>query len=355
MKALRFHGNKDLRLDDIPIPEVKKGYVKVKPAWAGICGTDLHEYLIGPMLIPTTAHKITGEKVPVGIGHEMSGLVEEVGDGVEHYKVGDRVVLEPIIYDGTCGACQAGSFNSCYSNGFIGISGFGGAFSEHIVVEENYLNHLPDNVSMRTGALVEPLAVAMRAIANGNVQASDTVLILGGGPIGLAITLCLRSIGVKNIILSEMAAKRKTLALEMGASHVLDPSKDDVVARTLELCEGAGGVDVAFECAGVQPAVDVAFRTVRARGTIVGVSVWEGPASLDINKLVFRERRYVGTAAPEHKDFEAVLKALKEERLKPDGLVTKTVGIHEIEQEGYKSLIEDKANHAKVLVEVGGG
>jgi threonine dehydrogenase-like Zn-dependent dehydrogenase len=123
MKALRFHGQRDLRFEDIPVPEVGKGQVKIRPAWVGICGSDLHEYLGGPNLCPTTPHPITGETVPLTFGHEFSGTIEEVGEGVNDYKPGDRVAVQPIIYDGTCGSCEADLHNCCWSNGFVGLSG----------------------------------------------------------------------------------------------------------------------------------------------------------------------------------------------------------------------------------------
>ncbi len=122
--SLPFAQNKDLRYEDIPEPKCGQGQIKIKPAWCGICGSDLHEYLGGPSICPTSPHPITGEQVPVTFGHEFSGVVEELGKGVsEKWKVGDRVCVQPIIYDGDCGACQDGLINCCYKNGFVGLSG----------------------------------------------------------------------------------------------------------------------------------------------------------------------------------------------------------------------------------------
>lgn len=112
---------------------------------------DLHEYLGGPNLCPTTPHPITGETVPLTFGHEFSGIIEEVGEGVSNYKPGDRVCVQPIIYDGTCGACEQGLHNCCWSNGFVGLSGWGGGLAEHIVVPTSTLYKLPDNVSLEIG------------------------------------------------------------------------------------------------------------------------------------------------------------------------------------------------------------
>ena len=150
MQAVRFHGKEDLRTEELPIPKTGKGQIKVRPAWCGICGTDLHEYLGGPSLCPEeTPHPITGETVPLTFGHEFSGKIEEVGEGVsERFKVGDRVVVQPIIYDDECGACKEGFVNCCNKNGFIGLSGWGGGLAEHIVVPEYAVFHVPDNVSL---------------------------------------------------------------------------------------------------------------------------------------------------------------------------------------------------------------
>jgi threonine dehydrogenase-like Zn-dependent dehydrogenase len=127
MKALRIHGKEDLRLEDIQSPPCGDGQIMIKPAWCGICGTDLHEYMGGPSLCPTTPHPITNETVPLTIGHEFSGIIEELGKGVsDKYTLGQRVVVQPIIYCGECGSCQDGIPNCCDKNGFVGLSGWGG-------------------------------------------------------------------------------------------------------------------------------------------------------------------------------------------------------------------------------------
>jgi threonine dehydrogenase-like Zn-dependent dehydrogenase len=203
-------------------------------------------------------------------------------------------------------------------------------------------------------ALIEPLSVAWRAVECSNAKPTDSVLVIGGGPIGLAIILCLRAQDVENIIVSEMASKRKELALEVGARHVLDPTTEDIVSRCIELCDGQGA-SIAFDCAGVQAGLDAAIEATRAKATIVNVAVWEKSPTFPVNKLLFKEKIYRGTAAPEHKDFVNVLRAIGDGRLKPLDLVTKRIKLHEVEEEGFKTLIEDRANHSKVLVEVGGG
>jgi len=354
MKALRFHGKKDLRLEDIPVPPLEAGKVKVKPSWVGICGTDLHEYLGGPNLCPTTPHPITKETVPITFGHEFSGIVEEVGQGVVEYRKGDRVVIQPIIYDNTCGACKAGQINCCYKNGFIGLSGYGGGLADYIVLDEGYLYHLPDNVSLEVGALIEPLAVAWHAVNMSNFKKGDSVLILGGGPIGLAVLQTLKVKGADKVIVSEVAQRRKEFAKEFGADYILDPSKDNIVERCRELCEDQG-VHIVFDAAGVQAGLDQAVDAVRARGVIVNIAVWEKPCTIDVNKLVFKERKYLGIATYVNGDFQEVMDAISEGKMKPEKMITKRIKLNEVEEQGFNTLIHDKANQVKVLVEVGGG
>jgi (R,R)-butanediol dehydrogenase/meso-butanediol dehydrogenase/diacetyl reductase len=154
MKALRWHGVKDLRLENIDEPRPEQGKVKIKVEWCGICVSDLHEYTAGPIFIPAQApHPLTGEKAPVVMGHEFSGQVVEVGEGVTRYKAGDRVVVEPIYACGHCEACKQGKYNLCDQMGFLGLAGGGGGFSEYVTAEEYMVHAIPDSISYEQGAL----------------------------------------------------------------------------------------------------------------------------------------------------------------------------------------------------------
>jgi len=187
-----------------------------------------------------------------------------------------------------------------------------------------------------------------------NFKKGDSVLVLGGGPIGLSVILALKARGADKIIVSEVAERRKQFAKELGASYVLDPTKDSIAKRCQELCEGQG-VHIVFDAAGVQAGLDQAIEAVRARGTIVNIAVWEKPPSIDVNKLVFKERKYLGIATYVNGDFQEVMDAISEGRLKPESLITKKIKLDEVEEQGFNTLIHDKANQVKVLVEVGGG
>jgi 2-desacetyl-2-hydroxyethyl bacteriochlorophyllide A dehydrogenase len=283
---------------------------QIKPAFCGICGTDLHEYLGGANLIPKdTPHPITHETLPLTLGHEFSGTVEEVGEDVQNLKTGDRVCVQPTIYDGECLSCTRGLVNCCDKNGFVGLSGWGGGMSEHIVVPQDSVKRLPDNVSLEVGALVEPLAVGWHAVSISPYKPGDRVLVLGGGPIGLAVVQALKARGCDTIIVSEISPRRKQYAKEFGAHHVIDPSKDDVVTEVKQFTHGEGA-DIAFDAAGVQVGVDSAMLAIKARGTLVNIAVWEKRATLNMNDLVFRERAYMGVACYALGDFEQVIEAI---------------------------------------------
>ncbi|KAL8731168.1 MAG: hypothetical protein Q9166_003575 [cf. Caloplaca sp. 2 TL-2023] len=351
MKAVRFHGQKDIRLEDVEVPKCGKGQVKVKPAYVGICGTDLNEFMGGPNIIPTTPHAITKETTPITLGHEFSGVIEEVGEDVTEIRVGERVSVQPIIYDGTCGACRDGLINCCDNNGFVGLSGWGGGLSEHVVVPRAAVYQIPESVSMEAGALVEPVAVAWHSIKISPLDKGDAVLVLGAGPIGLAVIQCLKAKGAEKIIASEVSPRRREFAKQFGAHYVLDPTTDDVVARVREICGGVGA-DVAFDAAGVQVGLDQALKAIRAQGTLVNIAVWEKRAQLQMNDLIFRERKYVGVTTYVEGDFREVLDAMASGILKPEPMITGKIQMNEVEEKGFKALIEEKDKHVKILVEV---
>lgn len=226
MKAARFHAQKDIRIEDIPEPELRAGTVKIDVAWCGICGTDLHEYLEGPIFCPAPGHPhpLSHEESPVTLGHEFSGTVSEVGEGVTGLAEGDNVVVEPYFVDGTCDMCQAGSYHLCRQMGFIGLSGGGGGLSEKIVVDQRWVHPIGD-IPLDEAALIEPLSVAHHAVARSGVKAGDTALVGGSGPIGLLTAAVLKGMGVTTII-SELTQARKEKATSSGvADHVLDPAR----------------------------------------------------------------------------------------------------------------------------------
>lgn len=350
MKAARFHGRGDVRIEDIPEPELRAGAVKIDVAWCGICGSDLHEYLEGPIFVPAPGHPhpLSHEEAPVTMGHELSGTISEIGDGVEGLAVGDNVVVEPYFVDGTCDMCQAGSYHLCRQMGFIGLSGGGGGLSETIVVDQRWVHPIGD-IPLDEAALIEPLSVAHHAVERSGVKAGDTALVGGSGPIGLLTAAVLKGRGVTTIV-SELTQARKEKASSSGvADHVLDPSQEDVPARVLELTGGAGA-DVAFECAGVNAVLDTMLDAVRPGGVVVNVAIWGAPATVDMQKLVLKEIDLRGTIAYV-RDHPAVIRMVQEGKVDLKPFITGRIALEDLVEQGFDTLINHKDTAVKVLVQ----
>lgn len=199
------------------------------------------------------------------------------------------------------------------------------------------------------------MAVGWHAVAASPYKDGDAALILGGGPIGLAVIQALVARGCQKIIVSEVSAMRKQYARDFGAHYVLDPTKEDVVARCLELCDNQG-VNVAFDAAGVQAAMTAAFKAIRVRGTLVNIAIWEKPAYLQMNDIVFRERHYMGVATYVKGDFEQVLEAISSGRMKNvEQMITKRISLDEVVEGGFQTLIKEKDRQVKILVRSGPG
>ncbi|MFD1177556.1 2,3-butanediol dehydrogenase [Paenibacillus puldeungensis] len=345
MKALRWHGVKDLRLENIEEPKPAKGEVKIKVEWCGICGSDLHEYTAGPIFIPLETHPLSGDKAPIVMGHEFSGQVVEVGEGVTRASVGDRVVVEPIYSCGTCEACKQGKYNLCDKMGFYGLSGGGGGFSEYAAVPEVMIHKIPDTVSYEQGALVEPSAVALHAVRSSKLKVGDKVVVFGTGPIGLLVIEALKAAGASEIYAVELSEERKQKAAEMGAI-VIDPKQYDAVAEIHKRTQG--GVDVSFEVTGVPPVLTQAINSTKIGGETMIVSIFEKEASIHPQNIVLKERTVTGIIG--YRDvFPAVISLMEQGYFSADKLVTKRIKLDQAVEEGFEGLLKER-NQVKILV-----
>lgn len=228
--------------------------------------------------------------------------------------------------------------------------------AEEVLVPAAQVFPVSDKIPLDIAALVEPLAVAYHAVDISPIRSTPpgkaTVLVLGGGPIGLAVVQCLRALGTKKIILSEIAKQRQIFAKEMGAHHIIDPSKEDVVQKCQELSDGDGGVDIAFDCAGLPITLKTACHAIRSRGAVVNVAIWEKEVPFNPNWLVFREGTYSATLGYQSKDYRAVIQALEEERMEPHGMITGKIKLDDLVEGGIKKLLTEKDKHVKILVDL---
>jgi (R,R)-butanediol dehydrogenase / meso-butanediol dehydrogenase / diacetyl reductase len=349
MKAARFYGPGDIRVDDVAEPTPGAGQVQVTVDWCGICGTDLHEYLEGPIFIPPKGapHPITGHELPVVMGHEFAGVVSAVGSGVSNVKEGDKVAVEPYYVCGECAACVAGRYNICRKLGFVGLAGDQGGFAEKCVVDSRWAHPLGD-LPTDIGALVEPLAVAYHAVRLSALKRGGTAVVFGAGPIGLVTTAALKAAGAGQVIVVEPAAARKAKAAGAGADTVLDPTETDVPAAVRDLTAGAGA-DVAFECAGIDRVLASAIGSVRPGGTVVNVAIWGHEASVAMNELVFSEVTVLGSLAY-CDDHPATIELLRSGKVDAEQFITGRIGLDDLVKGGFRELIDNKEENVKILV-----
>ncbi|EAW14452.1 alcohol dehydrogenase, zinc-containing [Aspergillus clavatus NRRL 1] len=330
MREVRFHGCGDIRVEQIDEPVCGEGQRarnhENSRDWAGEEGLDPtclrgylrqrsypHEYLHGPITIPRTAHSITGGRIPV--------TVAEIGPGVTRVKFGDRVAVKPNLYDGTCSCCVTARPNCCRNMAFIGLSNDAGGLSDQIVVGEKHAILLPEGFPLDLGALVEPLTGAW--LNRSSVRPGDTVLVVGGGPIGLAVVQVLKAHSIKSIVVSEVSPQRQLIAKVLGASKVLDPRTQDVVAMVRAMTAGPGP-PLHLSAPGCKPA-------------------WTQPSA------GFKCEHVIGSVIYEDGDFEAVIDAISSGKLSPQDMITCK---EDVVERGFKALIDERDKHVKILVDV---
>ncbi|USK48003.1 2,3-butanediol dehydrogenase [Bacillus sp. CMF12] len=349
MKAALWYDTKDIRVETIPEPSLEKDQVKVKVYYCGICGSDLHEYLAGPIFIPLEEpHPISKDKAPIVMGHEFAGVVAAVGEDVTGIEVGDRVCVEPIYSCGTCHSCRKGHYNVCEQLGFIGLSGGLGGFSEYSVVPSKMIHKIPDNMTWEQAALVEPAAVAVHAVRQSDMKIGDSVVVIGTGPIGLLVIQAAKAAGASKIVAVEVSPERRDFAKQAGADLVIDPLERDPIQAIKEFTDGFG-VDVAFEVAGIEAAIHTAIESTKPEGNVVNISIWEKPASIPVNQFILTERKMTSIIAYRN-IFPQVIQLLANGQIKATKLITKKIPLDQIVTEGFEALTKNK-NQIKILVD----
>ncbi|UPO76896.1 2,3-butanediol dehydrogenase [Arthrobacter sp. Helios] len=355
MKAARYYDRGDIRIDDLPEPEVAPGTVGIDVAWCGICGTDLHEYLEGPIFAPAhgQSHPISGESLPVTLGHEFSGVVYAVGEGVDDLQVGQHVVVEPyIIRDDVDTGPDSRDYHLSPDMNFIGLAGRGGGLGEKVVVQRRWVHPIDPSVPLDQAALIEPLSVGYHAVERSGAKAGDFALVGGAGPIGLLTAAVLKAQGV-TVAMSELSPLRRQKAVESGvADHALDPSEVNVVEEVHRLTDGKGA-DIAFECTSVQVVLDTLMDALRPTGVLVVVSIWGKRADFDMHKLVMKEIDMRGTIAYVN-SHPATIKLVESGKIDLSPFITGRIGLDGLVDEGFDTLINRNETAVKILVSPSG-
>lgn len=317
MKAVRLESIGSMTMRSVEKPVAGRGELLVRVLAAGICGSDRHMY---KGEYPTA--------MPVTMGHEFSGIVEEIGDDVIGFAGGGLVTVDPNIACGRCHACTRGRPNLCEGLTAIGVTRDGG-FADYVAVPHRQAFTLPADLDPVHGAFCEPLACCLHAIDKAEIRAGDSVVILGGGVIGLLMVQLARLAGASEVILITRQLSRRQTALHLGASHAFDPTASDAVAAVRDVTHG--GADVVIECAGVPETMQTGLRMARRGGIFVlfgvtpaGVEVPVLPFDLLVNEVDIRPA-YLNPFT--HSRAAAMVASGV---LELDMLVTRTIGLEDV-------------------------
>ncbi len=326
MKALvkyqRGPGNMEIR--DVPEPAPAKGEVKIEVSATGICGSDLHIYH-DDAVVPISP--------PVITGHEFSGLITGLGEGVSAWNVGDRVVAET-AYEicGKCEPCLAGFYNLCQQRKTIGFWA-DGAFTRYVVVPAQRVHTLPDNIDFVAGTLMEPLAcVVHAALELTHITTGDLVLVSGPGAIGLAAVQIAKAQGAKVIAAgTAQDTKRLEIAQQLGADLIIDVSQKNLLDE-IRILTDARGVDVVLECSGSEKAANDAVVAVKKRGQYTQIGLFGKPITIDIEKICFKEIRFTGSLASKWTSWKKALQLAAQGKVQLEPLVSDILPLTEWEK-----------------------
>ena len=345
VRALVLERQHELAMRDIDLPlEVGPGMVRIAIHTVGVCGSDVHYYThgrIGPFVV----------EAPMVLGHEAAGTVVEVGEGVTHLKVGDRVCMEPGVPDPQSRASRLGMYNVDPAVTFWATPPVHGVLTSEVVHPANYTFKLPDNVSFAEGAMVEPFAVGMQAASKARITPGDTAVVLGAGPIGTMVALAALAGGCARVIIADLAQPKLDIAARYQGIIPVNIRETDVVAEVARLTEN-WGADVVFECSGSPKAWETIMQLPRPGGAIVVVGLPVEPVRIDIAAASTKEVRIENVFRYAHQYDRAIaLIASGKVDLKP--LISETFPF-EKSVEAFDRAVEARPSDVKLQIKVAG-
>jgi (R,R)-butanediol dehydrogenase / meso-butanediol dehydrogenase / diacetyl reductase len=351
MKALRFHKARDLRLEEVPAPAKPVGdQVVLKISHCGICGTDLHEYVAGPIILPVESHPETGARIPIILGHEFSATVTAIGPGVTTVKPGDRVAILPHLMKAGDYYARRNLGQFSPATGLVGLTWHWGGMGEYAMVPEQNTVRLPASVSDEQGACLEPSAVAVNAIDNAGVTAGSTVLITGAGPIGALTALAARAAGAAKIFVYEPSPGRRARLQAFEGISVSGASPDELLAAIAADTDSGVGVDAAIECAGHHAALDLCIAATKRTGTIAQVGLFVEPPKVDMFKLCEKGLRLVGCWGNDITLGNRLVALIASGKFPVEKIITGRVSLDDAVDKGFEALTARGNDHLKILI-----
>ena len=335
MKGLVYHGDEVLKWEDVQDVTPMNNEVKIKVKAAGICGSDVHGY-----------QGITGRRIPPMImGHEFSGVIDEVGSDVETLEPGDRVTAYPMDFCGTCQSCRSGKMQFCPDKKQFGVLTVNGAFAEYLCVPEKVCYKLHDDISYNAGSMVEPLAVGFRGVEHAGEIEGQTILVVGSGTIGLMITACAKVKNPAKIIVSDLSDTRLSVARNMGADVTINASEVDV-REAIMANTGGRGVDVSFEAVGITLACVQSLENLRSGGKAIWLGQGMKTVEIGMLDIVTRELTVSGSFTYGLEDFKSAVAMLNSGSIDPEPIISEVVPM------GQGALWFEKLKRPEELVKV---
>lgn len=332
-----------IEMTEREIPRPGEGEVLVRVEYVGVCGSDLHYYEnggIGPNIV----------KPPFVLGHEAGGTVVEVGSGVSHLQVGDRVALEPGKTCGHCEFCKTGRYNLCPDVIFFATPPVDGVFQEYVAHEADLCFKIPDNMDTMEAALIEPLSVGFHTARQGGAQLGMTAVVTGAGCIGLVSMMALKAMGVTKIIAVDVMKKRLNKALELAATDVVNGREQDTVEEILKLTNGMGP-DLVIETAGTEITTRQAIQFCKKGGTIVLVGYSAtGEMTLPMSTALDKELTFKTVFRYRH-IYPLAIEAVSSGSVNLKGIVTDVFPLDDI-QNAMDQSVKNKADIVKSVIKV---
>jgi (R,R)-butanediol dehydrogenase/meso-butanediol dehydrogenase/diacetyl reductase len=356
MKAVRWHGREDVRVDEVPEPVVVAGDdVIVEIGATAICASDVAEWRSGPHVIPTRRpHPLTGMKAPITLGHEYVGQVVVTGADVRGLAVGARVCGDSCIRCHRCYWCLRGEYNICETGGSVGLHQ-DGSFARFLKVPAYCLQSVPATVDDLSATLVEPFAVGLHALRQTRMQAGDLLLVMGYGMIGAGAALLGKALGA-TVVVAERSAHRSDLAVRSGADHVLDAEvlggdvKD--LRNAVRVLSDGRGADVVLECTGRADVLPQAIECARRGGRIGLCGISHEPAGVRTDRLVYFEREIIGCLGYQY-NHPAVVNLLASNKL-PDLslLFGKPISLDQVIADGFTPMAYDEDSPLRIPIRI---
>jgi 2-desacetyl-2-hydroxyethyl bacteriochlorophyllide A dehydrogenase len=335
MKAAVFKAQNEMAVIDVPNPRAGAGEVVLKVHDCGICGSDLHAVQYGLGMPPDTV-----------MGHEFCGEIFEIGAGVSGYKLGQRVTSLPYIACGECDACRLGDSMHCVKIRGLGLGQLPGAYAEYVACGAQSLLALPDNVSSREGALVEPLSVGLHGVNRAELRPGTGCVVMGAGPIGLATLLWCKARGARAVV-SELAEGRAEIARMLGADAIVSPSRDSAGEKVRELT--GRSPEVVFECIGVKSTLDTAIHIAGLHGQVVVLGVCMEQDQVTPITCIMKELRIDFIVGYTRAEFQETIDALAAGRIDAKPMITDVVTVEQVP--AMFEALRRPGSRAKVMVE----